>query len=228
MATKKKLNKDRKIAIVVGVLFIIATVAYSFGMVVLDPLLSGSDYLTKASENESQMIIGAILILIDAIAVAAISIVIYPVLKKYNETLALGYVGARLAEGVLFMVNVIPIITLLALSQQFVQAGAPLASHYQTLGAILLVANEWAFFLGFAIAFTLSALILNYLLYQTKLIPRWLAIWGLIGAVSLIAYYGLLSFNINQEILFAPIAVQEMVFAVWLIVKGFNLASKQG
>jgi len=217
------MNPIKKTAIIVGVLFITATVAYSLSVIFLDPILGGSDYLTKASENEIQVIIGALLVLIDAVAVAGIAIVIYPILKKHNEALALGYVGARIVEGVLFIVNVITILTLLTLSQEFVQTGASDASYYQTLGTLLLAAGDWAFLFGFGLAFTLSALILNYLLYQSKLIPRWLAVWGFVGAALVFAYYLLQPFNINLvEILFLPIAVQEMVFAVWLIVKGFN------
>jgi hypothetical protein len=88
---------------------------------------------------------------------------------------------------------------------------------------VLLAAGDWAFLFGFGIAFTLSALMLNSLLYQTKLIPRWLSGWGFVGAVLIWAYYLLQFFTNNQvEILFIPIAVQEMVFAVWLIIKGFN------
>ncbi len=148
---------------------------------------------------------------------------IYPILKKHNEALALGYAGARIAEGVLFIVNVIFILTLLTLSQAFVKAGALDASYYQTLGTVLLAAGDWAFLLGFGLAFALSALILNSLLYQTKLIPRWLSGWGFVGAVLIFVYYLLQFFSTNQvEILFLPIAVQEMVFAVWLIIKGFN------
>ena len=219
----KNMDSHRKTAIIVGILFITATVAYSLGVIFLDPILGGSDYLTKVSENENQVIIGAILVLIDAVAVAGIGIVIYPILKKHNETLALGYVGARIVESVLFIVNVIFILTPLTLSQEFVKAGAPDASYYLTLGTLLLAAGDWAFLLGFGLAFTLSALILNFVLYQSKLIPRWLSGWGFVGAVLIFAYYLLQFFSINQvEILFLPIAVQEMVFAVWLIVKGFN------
>jgi Domain of unknown function (DUF4386) len=219
----ENMDSHRKTAIIVGVLFITATVAYSLGVIFLDPILGGSDYLTKASENENQVIIGALLVLIDAVAVAGIGIVIYPILKKHNETLALGYAGARIVESVLFTVNVIFILTLLTLSHEFVKAGVLDASYYQTLGTLLLSAGDWAFLFGFGLAFTLSALILNFLLYQSKLIPRWLSGWGFIGAVLIWAYYLLQFFSNNQvEILFYPIAVQEMVFAVWLIVKGFN------
>jgi len=217
------MNTNRKTAIIVGVLFITATVAYSIGMILLGPILVGSDYLTKASVNENQVIIGSLLVLIDAIAVAGIAIVIYPILKKHNETLALGYVVARIVGSVLFIVSVITVLTLLTLSQEYVQAGASDASNFQTLGTVLLATDNWATLLGLGLAFALSALILNFVLYQSKLIPRWLSSRGLVGAALVFANYLLQYFSINPvEILFYPIAVQEMVFAVWLIVKGFN------
>ncbi|MCD4822268.1 MAG: DUF4386 domain-containing protein [Methanococcoides sp.] len=220
------MDSNRKTAIIVGLLFIIATVAYSLGVILLDPILGASDYLTNASENENQMIMGSFLVLIDAVAVAGIGIMMYPILKKCNEALALGYAGARIAEGVLFIVNVIAILTLLTLSQEFVKAGVLDAPYYQTLGTILLAAGDLAFLFGFAVAFTLSALILNYLLYRSKLVPRWLSGWGFVGALLLWVYYLLQPFSINLlGILFIPIAVQEMVFAVWLIVKGFDPAA---
>jgi hypothetical protein len=217
------MDSNRKTAIIVGALFITATVAYSLSVIFFDLFLVGSDYLTKAFENKSQVIIGAFLVLIDSVAVAGIGIVIYPILKKHNETLALGYVGARIVECLLFIVNAITILTLLTLSQEFLKAGAPDASYYQTLGTVLLAAGDWAYLLGLGLAFALSALILNFVLYQSKLIPRWLSGWGLIGAALVFANYLLQSFSINPvEILFYPIALQEMVFAIWLIIKGFN------
>jgi len=220
------MNNNIKTARIVGALFIVATVAYSLGVVLLDPILGGTDYLTNVSANENILIIGAFLVLIDAVAVAGIAIVIYPVLKKHNEALALGYVGARIGESVLFSVNVITTLTLLTLSQEFTKVGALDTSYYQTLGTVLLAAGNWAYLLGLGLAFAISALILNFVLYQSKLIPRWLSGWGLVGAALVFANYLLESFGINPvEILFLPIAVQEMVFAVWLIVKGFNLSA---
>ena len=217
------MNSNRRIEIIVGVLFITATVAYSLGVILLDPIIQGSEYLTKATKNENQMVVGALLVLIDSVAVAGIGILLFPILKKKNENLAFGYAGARIIESVLFMVNTIFLLTLLNLSQEFVKAGAPDVVYYKTLGAVLLAAGHWAYLLGLGLAFAISALILNYLLYQSKLIPRWLSGWGFVGATLVFANFLLESFGINPvEILFIPIAVQEMVFAVWLIVKGFN------
>ncbi len=97
------------------------------------------------------------------------------------------------------------------------------ASYYQTLGTLLLIVYDWTLLLGIMIVFSLTALILNYLLYQSKLVPRWISGWGLIGAILLLVAGMLEIFGFNPtEILSLPIALQEMVFAVWLIVKGFN------
>jgi MFS family permease len=219
----------RKTGIIVGLLFIIATAAPILSGVFLGSItdvvggISDSDYLNNAYANENQVIIGVIFFSIMAVAVASIAIALYPILKKHNETLALGYVGARIGEGIFFAVNVVTILTLLTLSKEFVLAGSPDASYYQTLGTLLLSAGDWAYLLGFGLFFTISALILNFILYQSKLIPRWLSVWGFVGGALIFVYYLILPLSISLvEILFLPIAVQEMVFAVWIIVKGFN------
>jgi hypothetical protein len=144
-------------------------------------------------------------------------------LKWHNETLALGFFSLRFIEAISVVVGSIILLTLLTLSQEYAVAGAPGASHFETAGTVFLAAREWAFLLGSGLVFSLSALILNYLLYQSKLIPRWLSAWGLVGATLSFANYTPRFFGIDSVvILFLPIAVQEMAFAVWLIVKGFN------
>ena len=221
------MDSNKKTAIIVGALFITATVAYSIGVLLLDPILRNPDYLSEAYKNENQVIIGSLLMLIDCVAVAGIGIVIYPILKKHNKTLAFGYAGARIVESAIFIVNIIAILTLLTLSQEFVKAGAQDAIYYQTLGTVLLAGGDWAFWVGFGLVFGLSALILNFVLYRSKFIPRWLSGWGFVGAALVLANFLLQPFsNGPVDILFLPIAVQEMVFAVWLIVKGFNLSAK--
>jgi hypothetical protein len=110
----------------------------------------------------------------------------------------------------------------LALSREFVAAGAPDASYYQTLGSLLLAAREGAFVIGSGLVWSLSALVLNYVLYRAELVPRWISGWGLLGGALSFATYLLQFFSISLDILFLPIALQEMVFAVWLIVRGFN------
>jgi hypothetical protein len=157
-------------------------------------------------------------------------VTLFPILKKHNEALALGFSALRFIEAISTIIHSLILLTLLTLSQEFVKAGAPDAkagapdaSYFQTTGDLLLAAREWAFLIGSGLVWSLSALILNYLLYQSKLVPRWLSVWGLFGAILSFVAYLPEFFGIDSiEILFLPIAVQEMVFAVWLIVKGFN------
>ena len=223
------MNTDRMNARWAGVFYIIATVApiltISFigflgGGVAGEPI---PDYLGNVSANERHVIIGMLIELIWALAVVGIVVTLFPILRKQNEALALGFSALRFMEAIITVIHSIILLSLLTLSQEFVQAGAPDASYYQTAGTVFLAAREWAFMIGSGLVWSLSALILNYILYQSKLIPRWLSVWGLVGATLSFATYLLQFFSINlTEFLFLPIAVQEMVFAVWLIVKGFN------
>ena len=217
------MNSNRKTARIVGLLFITATVASSLSFAIFDPILNAPDIIVTVYANITQVIIGVLLLLIDCAAVVAIPVMLVPIFKKHNEALALGYVGARIIESVILIVGTIFLLSLLTLSQEYVQAATPDASYFQTLGTLLLTVYEWTLLVGIMIVFSLTALILNYLLYQSELIPRWLSVWGLIGATLLLAVGLLEIFGFNlTEILSIPIALQEMVFAVWLIVKGFN------
>jgi hypothetical protein len=216
------MDSDRKTAIVVGVLFIIATAAP-----ITSAFFTGSiyeaDYLTAVAANENQVLIGVLLLLTMTASVVSIPIVIYPILKKRNETLALGYVGARIFEGFFSAVNIISLLSLLSLSREFVNASAPLASYFQTSGALILANYDWgSILLNFP--FALSVLVFNYVLYKSRLVPRWLSGWGFIGGALWLATAPVALFDLTPSwtALAAPIAVQEMVFAVWLIAKGFN------
>ena len=226
MTTKENMNTYRKNAIVAGVFYIAATVASSLTVVIMTPMLDAPDYLVRVAGNEFQVMMAMLLMLVDIVAVVGIGIVLYPILKKHIEALALGYAAARAIEGVLFTVYVIGILALLTLSQEFVKAGAPDASYFQTGGTVLLAAADWAFMLGLRLPFVISALLLNFSLYQTRLVPRWLSVWGFVGAILVFAILLFKFFGITiPEISDFLIAVQEMVFAVWLIVKGFNPAA---
>ena len=226
MATKEKMNSNRKTAIVVGVFYIAATVAGILSELFL-PNLDTPDYLNNLSANENQVIIGVLLVFTMAVLIAGIAILMYPILKKQNETLALGYLVARIVESVIFTIGVISLLTLLTLSQEFVVAGVPDTSYFQTSGTLLLAEGEWGGGVFSAIVFGLSALMLNYILYRSKLIPRWLSGWGLIGATLYLAsgflpLFGHGSRSTIYILMEVPLGLQEMAFAVWLIVKGFN------
>jgi hypothetical protein len=222
------MNRNRKIAIIAGVLFIIATVASVLGTLFSKPILDATDYLIKISANENRIAIGALFKFIAAAASAGIAISLYPILKKYNQGLALGAVGFRLIEGMLGIVGVICLLLLTTLSQEFVKAGAPDSSYFQTSGALIVAVRDWMGNVAGLLAFGLGALMYYYIFFQTKLVPRWLSGWGLIGIILIIVISMLVMFRViapmstTQIVLAVPIGLQEMVLAVWLIVKGFN------
>ncbi|MFA5347960.1 MAG: DUF4386 domain-containing protein [Methanoregula sp.] len=222
------MNPVNKTAGIVGVLYIIGTVAGMLSYALTGPVLGGSDFLVKVSTQEIQIITGALFVLIMGLALAMVPVMMFPLLKKYNEALALGYVVFRGAlETVLYIVLAITWLFLVPLSQEYMKAGTLDASYVQTLGAVLLGGHD---LIGpvQTIVFCLGALIFYYALYQANLIPRWLSGWGLIaiipylaaGLLVLFGFFGPLS--TSEIVLEFPLALQEMVMAVWLIVKGFN------
>ncbi len=221
------MNTNKKTAIIVGVLYIIGTVAASISIVFTGPILDDPDYLVKVSANETQIIIGALLVLIMGLALAMVPVMMFPILKKH-KALALGYVVFRGAlETITYIVFVISLLLLIPLSQEYVKAGSPDASYFQTLSTLLLE-TDFQTSPILKIIFSLGALIFYYVLYQSKLIPRWLSGWGFIGATLhlvsglLVMFGALVEFPVLGVLWDLPIAVQEMVMAIWLIVKGFN------
>lgn len=215
----------RNTARIVGVLFIIGTVA-GISSFIGAPSLDDPDYLINISANGNLTIVGALCVLVMGIALAPVPVLLFPILKKVNESLALGYVVFRILEVVTYIITVISWLLLLTLSQEFVLAGAPDASYFQTSGTLLLAVGAWIDPI-LVIVFSISALILNYLLYKSILVPRWLSGWGFVGGIlhlaeGLLDMFGLLPGMPLGIVFFAPIALQEMVYAVWLIAKGFN------
>jgi hypothetical protein len=224
---RRKMNTYRKTAIIVGVLYIIGTVAGILCKVLTGSIQNDLNLLTKVTANENQIIIGALFLLIMGLALAMVPVMMFPILKKHNEALALGYVVYRGAlETVTTIAMVISWLFLTILSQEYF-AGAHDASYFQTLGTLLLKGNDSISTIS-QIVFPLGALIFYCLLYQSKLIPRWISGWGLIAAIlwlatTLLDLFGIISaWSTVQVVLALPIGLQEMVMAVWLIVKGFN------
>jgi len=211
------MNSIRKTAIVVGALYIIALSSAMLRSVLLDSILDAPGYLVNLSLNESDVLLGVLLLFIMGIAIPSITIVFYPILNKQNKTLALGYVCAGIIECVLYIITVITILTLLTLSKNFVYAGAPDNSYFQSSGILLLAVRDWAYNILWPITIGLATLILYYLLYQSKLIPRWFSIWGLFGGVAasaggLLSYFGAIStLSTIYNVLLLQIALQELV-----------------
>ncbi len=227
----------RATARIVGVLFIMATGAIILSVVILEPVVKAPDFLMQVSEGEARVAAGVLFEMVNNIAVVGIAVVIYPVLKPFSERLALGYIAARSIESVLFTIGTGLLLTLLFVSDEFVAAGAPPASYFHTLGGMLLAGHDLDNASGGAgvgfMAVGIGTLTLNYALFRTRLVPRWISAFGLFAGASILAarvmaIAGLELSPVTVTLMDAPIFVEEMVVAVWLIVKGFNASALAG
>lgn len=223
------MDTNRKTAVWVGVLFIIGTVAGVLSVLVTWPTLNAPDYLSRIAANETSLIIGSLLVLTMGFALAMVPLLLFPILRRYSEVLALGYVVFRGAlEMVAYMAMVICWLFLIVVSHEYAAAGASTSAGIQSLGAVLLKGNDSISNL-LIIIFSLDALILYTLLYRSKLVPRWISVWGFIAIIMHFSTAFLMMFRIidlnTASIINLPIFLQEMVMAVWLIAKGFNPAA---
>jgi hypothetical protein len=222
------MDTNRKAAVAAGVLFIVATVADVMSRVAfLTPVLGLPDPLAAVSANETRVVLGALLLVVGAAAAAGIAIAMYPVLRVHGEALALGSVGFRLIEGTLYLGIVVCLLLLVAMGEQALNGGDPVA--FAVPVALVLAARE-ALGQVSVLTFAVGATLYYWLFYRSRVVPRWLSVWGLVAIASLVTSVVLVISGVvepmsqPQVLLAAPIGLQEMVLAGWLIAKGFRPA----
>jgi hypothetical protein len=227
MEGDKGMNSRKKSALITGVLFIVATVA-ALVAAAMEPVLTGTDYLAGVAANASQVTGGALFYLIAAFTSVGIAVSLYPVLKPWNAGLALGSVVFRTIEAVMYIVAVVGLLSLVTLSQNAATTGAADPAMLQAMCDLLRSGREHATLVG-VFAFSLGAFMYYYVFFVARLIPRWLAGWGSVAS-GLMLVACVLALVSDKSVtgyvpLILPIAVQEMVLAVWLLVKGFDSAA---
>ena len=223
-------------AVIAGVLYFLGTVFGILSAVIGGEVLSslnvgkplvGVDMLGLVATNSSRITGGAFLILMMGISLVAMTIFLYPIFRKDSEELALGMVLFRGAlEGPFYFLSTLGFLNLVALGNEYIATGADSAA-LQSLGNVLYQFQDRLAAVG-PIFFLIGAACLYLSFYRTRLIPRWLSIWGLIAVVFYMASSLLKFFHMDTGIGFyleMVMAPQEMVMAVWLIVKGFNPSS---
>lgn len=221
------MDPDRKTGLVVGALFIAATVASILGSVALGSILDEQDYLINVSAHEGRVVVAVLLFLVAASSAFATAFLLFPILRRHAEGLAAGYVGFRAFENVFYVAGAVGLLIMLTVSQNDAvgTAGAP---NLVILGATLLALHDWSALIGTLVFAGLGSMTLNYVLYRSVLVPRWLSVWGLVGAALMFVYglcgiFGLETGLGSPLMLLAmPIAVEEMVFAGWLMTRGFD------
>lgn len=216
----------RKTAVGVGVLFWISNLATLVGSVVSGPIPSAHEALTNTYPHATQWLVGTLITHINDAAIIGYAVLLFPVLKRFGEGLALGYVVFKALEATMLVVSAGVLLSLIVLSQRYLAAGATDTSFFPVSADLTLQQAFWASRLG-TLAYLVATPVLNYLLYRSQLVPRFIAVWGFI-AVLLLATG--LAIGIGDptrgfqpgQLLVIPIILWELFFATWLIVRGFR------
>jgi len=222
------MKPTRTLATIVGSLFISAAVAAILGLALYDPVLHKSDYVLQGARYENQVIMGAFFEITLAFSVIGTSISVFPVLKKQNESLALGYVCGRLLEAAIIVVGIISLLAIVTLSHQLATGATADTASALMASRVLVAVHDWTFLFGPNIALGPNTLTLSYLLYKSKLVPRFIPILGFIGGplIFLSAMFVMAGvyaqISVWGTICAIPVFAFEMSLAFRLVIKGFR------
>jgi hypothetical protein len=217
----------RRTAVLVGLLFLTATVAFATAEALINGVLDRADYLSGASADANALTTGALLAFVNGLAVVGIAVLVYPLLKGYSEPLALGYVGLRVAELVASLFLLAVPLLVIALGDRL-RDGTVDASASQPLGSLLQAQHDVAIVMVYLIT-SVAGGILAFLLYQTRLIPRWLAVLGVIAYPVLFVGAVLDMFDVADVtqgaglLAVIPGGLFELILPIWLLAKGFTI-----
>lgn len=196
-----------------GFLFITATAATMLSQILIEPFLQAPDVGSRVAEDRNLFVVSALLEIVNALASAGIAFALFPILRRCVEGLAVAYAGLRVIEAGLGIIATIGLLMLLAPG---------------TVDDASVVAGHDLAFLLLLLVFTIGTMVLYPILFKFRLVPRWLSIWGLVGGgmlfVSvLIILFGQIEIGSTLDtILSLPIWINEMVLALWLIVRGVD------
>jgi hypothetical protein len=221
----RSMDTYRQVSIFVGVLIILGTIS---GILSIAPAVDDSKYLVKAGANSNRVLIAAFFQFIMTVAYLGIAIALYSILKQYNERLALGFLSFRIVAAVFILIGVMIILLILKLSQEYLKSGSIDSTNYDTIGKLLLTGRDFVNHIAMILALSIGGIMLYIIMIQSGLIPNWLSIWGLAGStLSIIASFFVMFRFVDvltptYIILNLPMAIQDLTFAIWLLIKGFN------
>ena len=217
------MNTYRTTARVVGILYVAGLVIGIGGMVLIQSILGAPDHLSAVSASSMLLAIGAVLWLMPAAGDAAHGVLMFPILKQQqSERIAIGYLGFRIVNAVFIAVMVLFILLQIPLASEYIKAAGSDASFLQALSSVFMQGQLYAYNIGMS-AVGIASLMLCYTLYRARLVPRLVAVWGLIGYAIILcgSLLEVLGFNL-LTIHAIPGSLWELFIGVWLIVKGFN------
>jgi hypothetical protein len=205
-----QMQTDRKIARRAGILFLLPLLTYGIGSGLTSAILEDPDYLAKILREQTQFLTGALLMLVNSILVAVIPIVLFPLLERQSPAIAIGYLVSRIVESMLLIVGTVCLMLVITISSD------------NTLGTLAVKANALLFQVAM-IVLGLGSLFFCSLLWRSKRLPGFLAVWGGIGYALLLtgAVAELFGWKIGVP-LAIPGGLFELFLAGWLFFKGFK------
>ena len=219
------MNSTKPISRTAGILIILGIIA---GILSIVPSVESGNILKEVFPNRNQVLTGAVFQFLLVPIYIGFSLVLYQVLSKYNKTLSIGFVGFRIIAGVFQLIGMILLPIFILLSQKYLTQENHNLMFYDTLSELLMLARDLTNHLGVMLATGLGNLLLYYIFYKGKFIPIWLSLWGIVGNTLIMFASFLLLFelievvSIEYGIITIPLVLQEIVLAIWLIVKGLN------
>ncbi|MFF5702277.1 DUF4386 domain-containing protein [Streptomyces sp. NPDC012794] len=222
------MNADRRTAVVAGVLFLVTEAAAIAGAVLYRPLLGGGAAAGAGAGPGAvdRALSGVLCELVLVAAVAGTGVALYPVVRRWGEGLALGYVCARLVEAVVILLGIVAVLTLTTLHREAAEPGAA--------DAVLVAVHDWTFLLGPNVALGVNTALLAWLMYRSRLVPRPIAVLGLVGgplicASAVAVMSGLYAqLSVPGSLAALPVFAWEVALAGYLVVKGFRDARTVG
>src|SRR6266487_1947340 len=223
---------QRRAEIVIAALFVLTAATSIPAAFVLDPMLNAPNYLAWIFPNKAAVVLDALLWSFNNIGIVFIAVFAFPLLRKLDEALGVGYLASRIIEGTIMMFGIVATLLLIPLSQEFLKAGAPQNSWFLTLGDVL----KQARYLGLSevslLLLGLGGLLFTWMLFRYRLVPRFISVVGLIGYAlvflySIVGWFGLIDLTPGASgwgVLAFPVAVFEIILLpFWLLFKGFKI-----
>lgn len=221
------MTSPRKIATAAGVLYLVTHVTSIGGLVLYGPVLNSPDYIV-GSGPDTRVLLGAFFEVILAVAIVGTAVTLFPVVKRQNEGVALGYVGLRTLEAAIIAVGIVSLLAVVTLRQHLAGAAGTDPASLVTVGKALVAVHDWTFLLGPNFVLGTNTVLLAYLMYRSGLVPRFIAVLGLVGgpivfASAIAVLFGLYKqISVWGSVTAVPVFAWELTLAIWLIAKGFK------
>ena len=209
-----------------GIFYLLTFASSIPALILIGPVLHNADYVTSGG-SDTRVLWGCLLDAVNALTAVGSAVALYPVVKRQNRSMALGFVTSRMLEAAVVMIGVVSLLAVVTMRQDFAGSTGDAASLTVTANALVDVRN-WTFLLGPGLMPAFNAVLLGTLLYRSRLVPRIIPTVGLIGAPLLFAAFVAIFFGVIDQVssvsavLTLPVAAWELSVGVWMTFKGFT------